>query len=146
MQRYGFGFFPMMTVVTNRVAAELYRLLFGITAAVADIRVEGGEARAIVGDIRTDVGAASVVRATGGLADTVFDANHADKPYEERTGYTFDTFDTEGLESALGRAIGLWYKYPRYFHQLRVNGMRRDYSWHQPGTHYLNIYEHIRAR
>jgi len=31
----------------------------------ADIRVEGGEARAIQGDIRTDVGAASVVRATG---------------------------------------------------------------------------------
>ena len=40
MQRYGCGFFPMMTVVTNRVAAELYRLLLGIRAAVADVRVE----------------------------------------------------------------------------------------------------------
>jgi hypothetical protein len=29
-----------MTMVANRVAAELYRLLFGIAAAVADIRVE----------------------------------------------------------------------------------------------------------
>lgn len=31
----------------------------------ADIRVEGGEARAITGDIRTDAGASAVVRATG---------------------------------------------------------------------------------
>lgn len=40
MQRYGFGVYPLMTVVTNRVAAELYRILLGIPAAVADVRVE----------------------------------------------------------------------------------------------------------
>ncbi len=88
-------------------------------------------------------GTVPVVRATGGLADTVFDANHADKPYEERTGYTFEDFNNEGLESALGRAIGLWYKYPKYFHQLRTNGMYQDYSWNTSGGHYQNIYQHI---
>jgi len=90
-------------------------------------------------------GTVPVVRATGGLADTVFDANHAHKPYEERTGFTFDDFSEAGLESALGRAIGLWYRFPRYFHQLRLNAMRQDYSWAESGSHYLNIYEHIRA-
>ena len=40
MKRFGFGFFPVMVVVTNRVAAELYRILFGIPSSVADIRVE----------------------------------------------------------------------------------------------------------
>jgi hypothetical protein len=40
MDHYGFGFFPVMTVVTNLVAAELYRVLLGFRAAVADIRVE----------------------------------------------------------------------------------------------------------
>jgi hypothetical protein len=40
MRRYGFGFFPVATVVTNRVAAELYRVLLGIPAMVADVRVE----------------------------------------------------------------------------------------------------------
>ena len=39
-QRYGFGTYPLMTVVTNRVAAELYRILLGVPAAVADVRVE----------------------------------------------------------------------------------------------------------
>lgn len=89
-------------------------------------------------------GAVPVVRATGGLADTVFDANHATAPYEERTGYTFEHFDTSGLESALGRALGLWHKYPRFFNQLRLNGMRKDYSWNRSGQDYLNIYAHIR--
>lgn len=91
-------------------------------------------------------GTVPVVRATGGLADTVFDANYAPKPYEERTGYTFDDPDNTGLESALGRAIGLWNRYPRYFHELRLNGMRQDYSWNYPGGHYQAIFDHIRAR
>ncbi len=90
-------------------------------------------------------GTVPVVRATGGLANTVFDANFAEKPYEERNGFTFEHFDTDGLESALGRAIGLWHRFPRYFNQLRINGMRRDYSWNHPGTDYVNIYEWIRA-
>jgi starch synthase len=88
-------------------------------------------------------GTVPIVRATGGLADTVFDANHATKPYEERTGYVFEGFDNEALEGAMGRAIGLWYKYPKYFHQLRLNGMHADYSWNQSGSDYLNIYSHI---
>lgn len=90
-------------------------------------------------------GTVPVVRATGGLADTVFDANHADRPYEERTGYVFNDFDAPGLESALGRGLGLWYHYPAFFQQLRLNGMRMDCSWNHPGEHYLNIYQHIRA-
>jgi len=90
-------------------------------------------------------GTVPVARATGGLADTVVDANYGHKPCEERTGFTFDEFSEAGLESALGRAIGLWYGYPRYFHQLVLNGMRQNYSWNQSGGHYLNIYNHIRA-
>jgi len=90
-------------------------------------------------------GTVPVVRATGGLADTVFDANYGHKPHEQRTGFTFADFNEAGLESALGRAIGLWYRFPRYFHELRQNGMRQDYSWNQSGGHYMNIFDHIRA-
>lgn len=90
-------------------------------------------------------GTVPVVRNTGGLADTVFDADYAHRPYHERNGYVFDNFDFPGVESALRRAIGLWYLYPQYFRELMVNGMRYDYSWNEPGRHYLNIYEHIKA-
>jgi starch synthase len=91
-------------------------------------------------------GTVPVVRRTGGLADTVFDANYADKPPHERNGYVFNDFNNPGLESALSRAIGLWFSYPHQFRELMVNGMRCDYSWKNPGQHYLNVYEYIRDK
>ncbi len=89
-------------------------------------------------------GTVPVVRSTGGLADTVFDADHAHKPYHERNGYMFNDFNRQGLESALHRAIGLWFAYPQYFRELIQNCMRYDYSWNHPGADYCNIYNHIR--
>jgi starch synthase len=91
-------------------------------------------------------GAVPVVRNTGGLADTVFDANDAPRPYHERNGFVFNDYSAAGIESALHRAIGLWYSYPGYFRELVQNGMRYDYSWNHPGGHYVNIYHHIQAR
>lgn len=89
-------------------------------------------------------GTIPIVRNTGGLADTVFDADYAPRPYHERNGYVFNDYNFQGLESALRRAIGLWYDYPHFFRELMVNGMRYDYSWNHPGRHYLNIYDYIR--
>jgi starch synthase len=89
-------------------------------------------------------GTVPVVRGVGGLADTVFDADYAPKPYHERNGYVFNDFNHQGLESALHRAIGLWYSHPQYFRELMVNGMRYDYSWNHPGGHYWNIYNYIK--
>ena len=91
-------------------------------------------------------GTVPIVRDTGGLRDTVFDADYAPRPYHERNGYVFRDFDRRGLESAMHRAIGLWYAYPQYFRELMINGMRCDYSWNHPGQDYLNIYEHIRKK
>ena len=91
-------------------------------------------------------GTVPIVRATGGLADTVFDANYAHRPYHERNGYVFNDFNNAGIESALQRAIGMWYNYPEHFRELMANGMRYDFSWNHPGQDYLNIYEHIRQK
>jgi starch synthase len=90
-------------------------------------------------------GTVPVVRNTGGLADTVFDADYAPKPYSARNGYVFNDYTAPGLESALKRAIGLWFHYPQYFRELMVNGMRYDNSWNHSGQHYVNIYHHIQA-
>jgi starch synthase len=85
-------------------------------------------------------GVVPVVRATGGLADTVFDANYSDADFYARNGYVFTEQTPAGLESALRRAIGLWYRYPEYFAQLRLNGMNADHSWARPAARYLEIY------
>lgn len=89
-------------------------------------------------------GTVPIVRNTGGLADTVFDADNAPRPYHERNGYVFNDYNWSGLQSALHRAIGMWNHYPQHFRELMTNGMRYDFSWNYPAQHYLHIYEHIR--
>jgi len=91
-------------------------------------------------------GTVPIVRAVGGLVDTVFDRDYSDRPYHERNGYVFQHAEPQDLEGAMRRAIGLWYSYPEEFQQMVINGMKYDYSWNHPGQHYLNIYEYIRCK
>jgi starch synthase len=91
-------------------------------------------------------GTVPVVRAVGGLVDTIFDRDYSDRPPGDRNGYVFHQLDKPALESALARAFGLWYSYPDDFRQLMLNGMRADHSWAEPGQHYLDIYDHIRHK
>lgn len=91
-------------------------------------------------------GTVPVARAIGGIVDTVFDRDFSDRPVHERNGYLFHHTDTVAVESALNRAVGLWYDYPGEFRELMLNGMRADYSWSEPGQHYLNIHEHVRHK
>lgn len=95
--------------------------------------------------IAMEYGTVPIVRNTGGLACTVFDADYAHLPYHQRNGYVFNDLNNAGLESALRRAVGMWYIYPQHFRELMENGMRYDYSWNQPGSDYTKIYDHIRA-
>ncbi len=90
-------------------------------------------------------GTVPVVRAIGGLCDTVFDREHSGQPWHERNGFVFHQPDNAAVESALCRAFGLWHDYPGEFRELMVNGMRRDHSWSWPGQHYLDVYDHIRV-
>jgi starch synthase len=91
-------------------------------------------------------GTVPIVRAIGGLVDTVFDRDYSGHPPEERNGYMFHQVDHCALQSAMSRAIGLWYSYPGEFRQLMINGMQQDHSWASAGQHYLNIYEYIRHK
>ena len=90
-------------------------------------------------------GTVPIVRAVGGLVDTVFDRDYSDRPPSERNGYVFQHIDNMAVESALDRAIDLWYTQPVEFRELMVNGMRQDHSWADPGQHYVNIYQYIAA-
>lgn len=91
-------------------------------------------------------GTIPVVRAVGGMVDTVFDLDFSERSVEQRNGYVFHQNDNWAIESALKRAIGLWFDYPSEFRTLMVNAMRADYSWARPGQDYLNIYDYIRHK
>jgi starch synthase len=91
-------------------------------------------------------GTVPIVRGVGGLLSTVFDRDYdLDRAPEKRNGYVFYQTDNRALESAMERAIGLWYEYPKEFEQLMQQGMDYDYSWNNSGTQYLNLYEYIRC-
>ena len=91
-------------------------------------------------------GTVPIVRASGGLVDTVFDRDYSARHPDDRNGYVFHQLDNPALESAMARAIGLWYTFPGDFRQLMLNGMRQDHSWAWPGQHYVNIYDYIRHK
>ncbi|MBF2027884.1 MAG: glycogen synthase GlgA [Oscillatoriales cyanobacterium C42_A2020_001] len=92
-------------------------------------------------------GTVPIVRGVGGLVNTVFDRDYDQThPLEERNGYVFYQTDYQALESAMDRAIGLWYHYPEEFKALQIQGMNYDYSWNHPGQDYVEIYEHIRHK
>ena len=91
-------------------------------------------------------GTVPVVRATGGMVDTVFDYDNSGRPAPERNGYVFHHTDNWAIESALRRALRLWFTSPDKFGELVANCMRADYSWAWPGQEYLDIYEYIRHK
>jgi len=91
-------------------------------------------------------GTVPIVRAVGGLADTVFDRDYSDRAEAERNGFVFHQTDNLALDSALDRAIDLWLSERQAFRELAERGMRCDYSWNRPGADYLRIYDLIRQK
>jgi starch synthase len=63
---------------------------------------------------------------------------------QKRNGYVFYQTDHAAIESAMDRAIGLYYSYPDEFEKLVLQGMEYDYSWNDPGSYYLGIFDFIR--
>jgi len=88
-------------------------------------------------------GAMPIGRRTGGLGDTILDA---DENPDGGTGFLFDEFSSFGLVSAFERATRA-FRDPDAWLRLQSNGMSRDYSWRASATHYVEAYiAALRAR
>ena len=81
-------------------------------------------------------GAAPVVRAVGGLCDTVVDCDAA---LESGTGFVFDELSPVGLVGAVDRALAAMGT-PRWG-VLRRRMMRLDVSWERPARRYARLYQ-----
>jgi starch synthase len=87
-------------------------------------------------------GTVPVVRATGGLDDTIEEWN----PQQETgTGFKFQGFSTEGLMAAITRALSAFKNKPAW-KKLMLNGMARNYSWAQPAREYAALYREAAKR
>ena len=83
-------------------------------------------------------GTVPVVRATGGLDDTVVD--HTGQPGIKGTGFKFEAYSSQALLSALRRALEAYSK-PRIWRSLQREGMRQDHSWDASALEYVKVYE-----
>ncbi len=82
-------------------------------------------------------GTIPVVRATGGLKDTIVDP---DEGKGEGTGFKFDRFHAGDLVTAATRAIRAWGD-PHLWQKMRQNGMNQDFSWRRSAQAYLRLFE-----
>ena len=84
-------------------------------------------------------GCVPVVARTGGLADTVIDANLAALATGCATGIQFNAVTHNALVEAIDRTCEL-YRDPRVWQQLQRAGMKSDFSWGRSGKAYADLY------
>jgi starch synthase len=86
-------------------------------------------------------GTIPVARATGGIADTVIDADGA----QDGTGFLFIDYSPEEMMRALRRAIGAVTDINRRLNIMR-NCMTSDFSWKSSASSYREIYMDLMGR
>ncbi|MBT8039372.1 MAG: glycogen synthase GlgA [Xanthomonadales bacterium] len=84
-------------------------------------------------------GTVPLVRATGGLADSVA---HFDPKTGEGTGVVFHDYDANGLRWAMTTALKLFAN-KHAWKQLVFNGMQQDFSWTEQGRLYLQQFHKL---
>jgi starch synthase len=84
-------------------------------------------------------GTVPVVRATGGLDDTIeaFDGVSG-------TGFKFQECSGRALLDAVSRALEA-YRWPRLWSKIIANGMQKDFSWTRSARAYAELYNSITA-
>jgi starch synthase len=87
-------------------------------------------------------GTVPVVRATGGLDDTIQEWN---PELRTGTGFKFEGLSADGFLAAIDRALAAFQDKDGW-QQLMQNGMARDYGWERPAREYAAVYEEVARR
>jgi starch synthase len=84
-------------------------------------------------------GTIPIVRATGGLDDSVVD-------WSENAGLAngikFSNYSSRALAKAIRKALVL-YNQPKLLGACRKNAMKADFSWNRTIDHYLEVYRKL---
>lgn len=89
-------------------------------------------------------GCVPIVSRTGGLADTVVDANEAAISAGVATGLQFSPVTAEALFQSVERAIAL-FRTPGAWTSMQKQGMKSDVSWERSAGRYASLYETLVA-
>jgi starch synthase len=86
-------------------------------------------------------GTLPIVRATGGLVDSVVDADGSPKT---GTGFKFRDYNPDGLMWGLGRAMEAFVD-PVRWRTLQRNAMKQDFSWDVSAREYVKVYRGLKT-
>jgi starch synthase len=90
-------------------------------------------------------GTPPVVRATGGLADTVVDCNEGTLADGTANGFAFTEPSAQVLLETIRRAISAWHD-KALWRKLQRNGMLLDFGWAKAAEAYRMIYAGLAKR
>jgi starch synthase len=82
-------------------------------------------------------GTIPIVRATGGLDDSVIDYSQDPKT---ANGIKFNEYSPHALAKAIRKALAL-YEEPVLFRRYRQNAMKADFSWEKTVAEYVRVFE-----
>lgn len=85
-------------------------------------------------------GTVPVVRATGGLDDTI---SQFDPRTLQGNGFKFEAYNGKALLGSLRQALRV-FREPKAWRALQLNGMGQDFSWKTSAAAYVTIYEAAR--
>jgi starch synthase len=87
-------------------------------------------------------GTIPIVRATGGLDDTVTDAR---EDARKANGIKFFDYSAPALAKAIRKALALFAE-PELLRQFRLNAMAAEFSWERTAAEYVQAYERARGQ
>jgi starch synthase len=87
-------------------------------------------------------GAIPIVAHTGGLAETVIDANEAAATAGVATGFQFHPGSIGDLYHAIDRALTA-YDNPGIWRRLQTQAMRTDFGWARSAERYARLYRQL---
>jgi starch synthase len=82
-------------------------------------------------------GTLPIVRATGGLRDTV---SSYDETTGGGTGFMFEDLHPEALANTIGWAVSTWFDRPQHIQAMRRRAMAQDFSWDRAARQYRDLY------
>jgi starch synthase len=90
-------------------------------------------------------GTPPIVRATGGLADTIVNSTEENMHAGIATGFTFGDYSAHALYETTKWAIHLYKNRPADFHKIIHTAMVQDWSWNRSAAAYEAMYRRVLA-
>ncbi|MDP3971059.1 MAG: glycogen/starch synthase [bacterium] len=79
-------------------------------------------------------GSVPIVRATGGLKDTIDDG---------KNGFLFSSYSASALQRTINRALRIYHNQPKQWEKIMRSGMSADFGWDSSVKKYISLYNKL---